>query len=120
MIIPFSWAASSAFGDLTRDAQRFLDRYRASRCSIRERRTLDEFEDQGSNAIDFFEAVDRADVRMIQRREHARFALEAGEPFQVGCERRWQDLDRDVAPEPGVARAIDFAHATGADQCSMR
>ena len=33
----------------------------------------------------------------------------------VGKERR-QDLDRDVAVEPCVARAVDFAHAAGGDR----
>ena len=37
---------------------------------------------------DVFEAVDRADVRMIQRRQHPRFALEAREPIGIGGERR--------------------------------
>ena len=50
---------------------------------------------------------------MIQRRERLRFALEAGEPLGVAGERVGQDLDRDVAIQLRVARAIDLAHAAG-------
>ena len=53
------------------------------------------------------------DVRMIQRRERLRFALEPREPLGIGGERLGQDLDRDVATELRVARAIDLAHAAG-------
>ena len=66
---------------------------------------------------DVLDAVDRGDVRMIQRREQARLALEAREPLGIGGERRRQDLDRDVAAEPGVARAVDLAHAARAERC---
>ena len=68
------------------------------------------------DAVDVLDAVDRADVRMIERREHARFALEARQPIGVGDEGRRQDLDRDVAPQLRVARAIHLAHAARAEQ----
>ena len=53
---------------------------------------------------------------MVERGEQARFAREAGAALGVGCEVRRQDLDRDVAPELAVARAIDLAHAAGAER----
>ena len=56
------------------------------------------------------------DVRVIQRGERLRLAREAGEAIGIGSERLRQDLDRDVAIEPRVARAIDLAHAAGAEQ----
>ena len=36
------------------------------------------------HAVALFQAVDRADVRMIERREHARLALEAREAIGIG------------------------------------
>src|SRR5262245_35478924 len=48
---------------------------------------------------------------MIERCEHLRFALEPGDAIGIGGERIGQDLDRDVASELRVARAIDLAHA---------
>ena len=52
-----------------------------------ERGALDEFENQEANAVSFLEAVDRADVGMVQRREHPRFALEARESIGMARER---------------------------------
>ena len=51
------------------------------------------------HAVALFEAVDGADVRMIQRGERARFAREPGAALGIGREVRRQDLDRDVATE---------------------
>ena len=56
----------------------------------------------------------RGDVRMIQRRERLRFALEPREPLGIARERVGQDLDRDVAIELRIAGAIHLAHAPGA------
>ena len=50
---------------------------------------------------------------MIERGEHLRLALEAREAIGIGGERLGQDLDRDVAPELRVARAVDLAHPAG-------
>ena len=52
---------------------------------------------------------------MIERGEHLRFALEPREPSGIARERLRQDLDRDLAIELGVARAVDLAHAAGAE-----
>ena len=52
-----------------------------------------------------------ADVRMIQGRDGAGFALEAlGELFSG-------NLDGDVAAQAGIARAVDFAHPAGSNGC---
>ena len=47
--------------------------------------------------------------------ERLRFAREPREPFGIAGERVGQDLDRDVAIELRIARAIHLAHAAGAD-----
>ena len=52
---------------------------------------------------------------MIERREQLRFALEARHAVGVRRERRRQDLQRDVAIQLRVARAIHFAHSPGAE-----
>ena len=77
---------------------------------------LDQFHDERADAVRFFEAVDGGDVRMVQRGEHPGFALKPREPLRVGGEGLGQDLDRDVAIELRVARAIDLAHAAGAER----
>ena len=53
---------------------------------------------------------------MIERCEELRFALEARDAFGVIGQCRGQQLQRNVAAERGVARAIDLAHAAGAEQ----
>ena len=50
---------------------------------------------------------------MIERGEDLRFALEAREAIGIVGEGLGQDLDRDVAIELRIARAIDLAHAAG-------
>ena len=50
---------------------------------------------------------------MIERGEDSGLALESLEAVHVGGNRVGQDLQRDVAGQPGVVRAIDLAHATG-------
>ena len=55
------------------------------------------------------------DVRVIQRREHLRFAPETRQPIGVRGEQLGEDLDRDVAIQLRVARTIDLAHAAGAE-----
>ncbi len=52
---------------------------------------------------------------MIGRGEQLRFALEAREPVGILGGRGEQHLDRDVAPEAGVARPIDLAHRPRAE-----
>ena len=66
-------------GDLPRDGQRLADR----RCGpvampIGERVAVDELEDQRGRAVHVLEAVDRADVRMIQRRPAAALRARSG------------------------------------------
>ena len=53
---------------------------------------------------------------MVQRRGRARFLLEALQPFGVGRQAGGQDLDRYLASEPRVARAIDLPHPAGAER----
>ena len=62
------------------------------------------------------DVVERADVRMVERRDRlaprARTAARSSGSARV----RRQDLDRDGAVEPRVARLVDLAHAAGAER----
>ena len=62
------------------------------------------------------EAVEVGDVRVVERGEHLRLALEAGEPLGVRGEGLGQELERDVAAELRVGRAVDLAHAARAER----
>jgi hypothetical protein len=83
--------------------------------------TLDELEDERRDdrlirpERRMLVPIDGADARMIERGQRSRLALESREARRVGGERRRQHFDRDVATEPGVACAIDLAHAADAN-----
>ena len=51
---------------------------------------------------------------MIERCQEPGFPLEPRQPLAIGQERVGKNLDRDLATEALVSRAIDFAHAAGA------
>src|SRR5262245_2610877 len=65
-------------------------------------------EHEVARAIVFTDVVDRADVRMAQRRDRTRLA------FEALAERPADRLDRDQPIEPRVARLPHLAHAAGA------
>ena len=102
-------------GDLLRDRQRFVEWNRAARDALRQVLALDEFHHQGGDVRRFLEAVDRRDVRMVEGREDFGFALKAREAIGIAGHRGGQHLDRDRPLQIRVGRAIDLAHAAGAD-----
>ena len=53
---------------------------------------------------------------MRQPGDTHRFALESRERRGIPGQPGGQDLDRDVAVEPRIARAIDLAHSSGAER----
>jgi hypothetical protein len=55
---------------------------------------------------------------MVQGREDLGLAPKACEAVSVLRERGRQDLQRDIAAEPGVTGAIDLAHAAPSDQAN--
>jgi len=102
--------------EVVRDGQRVAHGQRPFREAIGERHSVDELEHQRGDAIHVLETVDRADVGVIERREHARFTFEACEALRLADEEARKDLDRDVASQFGVACAVDLAHAARAQQ----
>jgi hypothetical protein len=98
--------------DLLCDWEDFLERNCTTHHARRQILAFDQFHDQGADIPRFFETVDVRDVRMVERREHLRFALEPREPFGIGRQTIGQDLDRDVAMELRVAGAVDLPRAT--------
>jgi hypothetical protein len=103
-------------GDLSSDGDHLIDRKSRRRVDhpIGERRALDELHDQCGTTARFLEAVNVSDVWMVERREHLRFTLETGEAIVIVGKRLRQDLDRHVAIQLGIVRAIDLTHAAGA------
>ena len=51
--------------------------------AVLQRWPFDVFQNEGGGVAAFFQAVDLRDVRMIQRRQHLGFPLEAGQSLGV-------------------------------------
>ena len=102
-------------GDLDGALDRLVGRQRALRNSIRERLALEARHDEEVGALVLADVVERADVGVIEGADRLGLALEALAP--IGVRRRFvrEDLDGDGAIEPAVLRAIDLAHAAGAE-----
>ena len=100
-------------GDLLRDLERLLDGDGAARETLLEVLALHELERQEGLAVRVLESVDRGDVRVVERGEQLRLALEAGEALGVLRHLERQHLDRDVATEGRVGGAVDLAHPAG-------
>ena len=113
--IPFSCAVSSASAIC--DAMAIASTIGSASFAqpIRQRRPFDELEHERSHAVGLFDAVNRPDVRVIERREQPRFPLEPRQPLGIAGKQRRQHLDRHVPPEPRIARPEHFAHAAGAE-----
>src|SRR5206468_11928444 len=63
----------------------------------------------------FLQAVNCGNVRMIQRRERFRLTLKTRQTVRIISAVLGKNLDRDIALQPRVARAIHLAHPAGAD-----
>jgi hypothetical protein len=103
------------FCDLLRDGQRLVERDGAAPQPLRQVVALDKFHHEGLDALGVLQPVDGCNVRMIERGEDFRFALEPRDAFRVSRERLGEDFDGDVAIEPRVARPIHFAHPASPD-----
>ena len=103
-------------GNLLCNGNRVIDRNRSLRDPIRERRTVNQLEDErayepakaGPDAFALFETVNRRDVRVVERRQNLSLALEALEPVGIEREELGKNLDRDVSIEPRIAPSIDL------------
>ena len=108
-------------GDLARDGDRLVDRHRPALQPLGEVLAEDELHDEhvGGRRVgqrDLVERVEVGDARVVERSEQLRLALEAREPVRVGRQRGGQQLQRHLAAEPRIRRAIHLAHAAGADR----
>ena len=114
--MPCSCAASSASAICRAIASASSTGSGPLRDPIGKRRAFDQLQDQRMDLATVLEPVDAADIRMIQRGQHVRLAREARPPIGIVHERVGQNLQRDIALQLRVVRAIHLAHAAFADQ----
>ena len=102
--------------DLRGDFNRLARRQRTRAQSRPKRLTLQQLHDGIGHPVAGAEFVQRDDVRMREHRDRAGFALEPREGSGIGGDGRRDDLDGDVTSNAAVVRAIDLAHASGAEE----
>ena len=78
---------------------------------LRQRHPLQQLRHQIRNARVGSHLVHRKNVRMVQSRRGFRFHLEALQPLRFRQDQLRQNFDGYIALQPGVARAVHFAHA---------
>ncbi len=102
-------------GDLPRDGERLVDGERAAREPLREVLARHQLHRQRHEALALLEPVDRRDIRVAERREDLRLAAEAREALGVLGEGGRQDLERGLAAELRVPRAVHLSHPSRAE-----
>ena len=73
-----------SLGDLSGDFQCLVERHRPCGDTVRQCGSFDQLHHERVHARRHLETVHVSDVRVIQRRQRFRFALEAGESISVG------------------------------------
>ena len=103
-------------GNLVRNRPGLVQPQRAAPQTLGEILPVDQLHDERAAGEGRLQPVNPGDVGVIERCEHLCLALEPGQPIGIAREVIGQDLDRDLAVEPHVARAVDLAHAAGAER----
>ena len=98
-------------GDLDGQIQQPLRSERLALDHVLQRGAFQQLHDDEGLAFVLADLVDGADVRVIQGCGRPRLTPKPVEGALVPRRLAWQELERDVAIEDGVLRAIDDAHA---------
>ena len=104
-----------ALRDLDRGGGDGLDRERPAVEPVPERLALEELGDEVGDAVVAPDVEDGEDVRVAEPPDRLHLDLEPADPVGVGRAGPREDLDGDVAAEPGVPGAPDLAHPPRAD-----
>jgi hypothetical protein len=88
-------------GYLHGEVEKEREAERARREEVVERLTVETLHDEIPMPFVLADVVDRADTRMAQRGDRARFPLEAPQTIRIGRKRSRQDLDRDMGLRRG-------------------
>ena len=108
---PFSWAAVERLGERDPELDDARDRQSARSHVPVEALALDQLHGQEAGAARVLDGEQRDDAGVVERGDGARLVLEAGQAAVVLGHVRRQHLERDLAAEARIPRAIDLAHA---------
>jgi hypothetical protein len=103
-------------GDLDAGAQRPGYRQPPAVYGPLERLAFEQLENEVGHSVALLEAVNRGDVRMVDRGQDLGLALEPGEQLRIGGRLAEQHLDGHLSTQLGVAGTIDPAHAARTEQ----
>ena len=93
-----------------------LERQAAGRQHVRQRPSVHQLHREEDGRARVLHRMDGDDVRVVERGDGERLARESLAAIGIGRGDIGQDLQRDLAPEPQIARPIDFAHPADAEQ----
>jgi len=113
---PLGVCGFQRIGHVVREAQGTPERERARVQHLPDRLARHQLHDEDADVFHRFEAVDRSDVGMIERRQQLRLALETRHAFMIPSKFLRQNFEGHLATEPRVACPPDLAHATGAEE----
>jgi hypothetical protein len=111
---PFVVRGRKCIGDLPSDREGFLNPRAAFLQALCQRQSLHQFEHERRRGAGVFNSVNSGYVRMIERCQDTRLALESREPLWMRREGVRQDFDRDIAPEARVVCAVHLTHSASA------
>ncbi len=102
--------------DLSADLRGLAGREGSGREPLAQRLPLQEFHHGEGRALVDAEIMDGEDIRMGERGHCLRFALESIDPVGILGEGGCDDLQSDIALQPGIAGSVDLAHPAGAKE----
>ncbi len=103
-------------GDLHRVLKRPVDREWTLLQVTRQRLTVEILHHEEIDAILLADIVESTNVRMVQRGDRPRLALEALAQIRVGGHVRRQDFDCDNSLEARITRPVDLSHPPGPNE----
>jgi len=101
-------------GNLNRNLHPLCQRQCASIKARGKRLAFQILQHEEVDALVMADIMKRADVRVIQRRDCARFSVEAFAELRIRGECLRQNLDGDRPIQTGVPRPVDLAHSARA------
>ena len=117
--MPRAWAAASASAMATPISTAFRGRDRSATQTLAQVLAIEQLRHDVRLAVGRPDVVDADDIGMRQLARGPGFNLEPAQTLRIGGKARRQRLDRHIAPESGVARAIHLAHAAGTDEADV-
>src|SRR5262249_14773882 len=101
--------------DLRRYVEGLFNRQFCPRHSPAQRGPFDIFGGDEMSAAGLADLKNRDDVWVVERRRGLSLLLESPQPFRILRVAFGEELDCDLAIEPGVLRQVDFTHSPGTD-----